>query len=126
MSKTNDTKSKEDKKVPNPEDVPELTIDDVIADHLGTTSNVVDTTPLGDKRNWRHVTYKKITHNQWTDLSKTTLDAEGTQKYYRRLIYFASVKPAFETDKLHEKIDAGFVLNYGKLIEIFVGKMDFL
>lgn len=128
MPKKDDTKSKSKSKPkpPKPEDVEPLTINDVVADHLGTKSMVVDMAPDKDNPEWRSVTFKRVTHNQWTVLSKTALDPDGTQEYFRKMIFYASTTPKFESELLHPEIDAGFVLNYGKQIEKYIGKMDFL
>ena len=125
--KESDPPKKEEPKIPLPSDVPAAKVDDLLSDHLGQRSHVI---AIKDENTqefiYKRVTFKKVSHNDWENLLKET---EGYKLivFYRKLLKLSSVEPDLkDVDFAVTELDAGFILNYGRVVENYILEIRFL
>lgn len=122
-----DPPKKEEPKIPLPSEVPAATVDDLLSDHLGQRSHVI---AIKDENTqefiYKRVTFKKISHNDWENILNET-DGKKLIVFYRMLLKLASIEPNLkDVDFGKTKLDAGFILNYGRVVENYILEIRFL
>jgi hypothetical protein len=122
-----DPPKKEEPRIPSPSEVEAATLDDLLSDHLGQRSLVMAIKDENTKEYiYKRVTFKKVDHNDWENLLTET-EGQKLIDYYRKLLKLSSVEPDFsQIDYGKKKIDAGFILNYGRVIENYILEIRFL
>lgn len=112
---------------PKPKDVPALTVNDILTDHLEAREKVIWVPSKDGEGKWLRVTFGKISHNEWLQLQKTKVDPQGTYDYYQKLIMYSSIEPKIaQEDWDKKKIDSDFFVAYAEAIEKYIQECRFL